>query len=103
MTRFHGRVLGKGMGGIKVHPWVCTGHRAREDCRPELTGVVREVGRMMCTIYSMRISVIHVWWIWKVWEGVLVVHGVRRKRGRRLNNRWSRTLFSTGISLCRWW
>ena len=60
LMRFHGRVLGKGMGGIKVHPWVCIGHRAREDHRPELTGIMREVVRMMCTIYSTRISAIHV-------------------------------------------
>ena len=60
---------------------------AREDPRPELTSVPREVARMKCTINSSRITVVHFCWIWKVWKRVLVVvSGVQRKGSRRHNS-----------------
>ena len=61
---------------------------AREDPRPELTGTLREVVRMKCTINSSRITVVHFCWIWKVWKRVLVVVGrVWSKGSRRHNSR----------------
>ena len=82
----------------KVHLWVWIRY-AWEDCRPKLTGIAREVARMLRTINSAGISTVHIQWIWQVHmrEGIGSAWGL--EEGEEEVERWADVVWRWGYSL----